>query len=64
MHEPSVHFLSLSQQAFLHSSEVQAAADFLAQHPLFIIEQEETDKIAVRVRSDKNFIDILILENV
>jgi hypothetical protein len=61
--EPSAHFLSLSQLAFLQSSVEQAAADFVAQHPLslFIIEHEEIDKMAVRVRNDKNFIEILIL---
>jgi hypothetical protein len=48
----------LSQQAFLQSSFSfeHETASFLAQHDLFIMEQEEIERRAARERKDTNFI--------
>jgi len=56
VHEPSEHFLSLSQQAILQSGFEQDSALFLAQQDLFIIEHDERERSAARVRNDKVFI--------
>jgi hypothetical protein len=56
VHEPSEHFLSFSQQAALPSGFAQDSALFLAQQDLFIMEHEEIERSAARVRNDKVFI--------
>jgi hypothetical protein len=49
VHDPSAHFLSLSQHDFLQSSLVQETCSFFAQQDLFIMEQEEMAKRAENV---------------
>jgi hypothetical protein len=41
LQDPSLHFLSLSQHGLSQFSFTHVTGSFLAQHDLFIIEQEE-----------------------
>jgi hypothetical protein len=53
-HEPSEHFLSLSQQGFAQFSFAQLA--FSLQQDYLNIEQLERESIAVRVTNESSFI--------
>lgn len=56
MQDPSAHFLSLSQQAFLQSVLEQDVAAFFEQQDFEKCEQADKESIAVRVTSESIFI--------